>query len=45
MHCLLKRHGTLRRDEDFERVAGTKRVTAQQFEELAKSAMMKAREA
>lgn len=45
MHCLIKRYGTLRRDEDFERIAGTKRVTAQQFEELAKTAMMRAREA
>jgi hypothetical protein len=45
MHCLIKRYGTLRRDEDFERIAGIKRVTAQQFEELAKTAMMKAREA
>lgn len=34
MTCLLERYGTLRRDEDFARVAGTKRVTPQQFAEF-----------
>ena len=34
MPCLLERYGTLRRDEDFARVAGTKMVTPQQFAEL-----------
>ena len=36
MPCLLERYGTLRRDEDFARVAGTKRVTPAQFAELQK---------
>jgi len=34
MPCLLERYGTLRRDEDFARVAGTKMVTLAQFAEL-----------
>lgn len=36
MPCLLERYKTLRRDEDFVRVASTKRVTNAQFAELEK---------
>lgn len=36
MTCLLERYGMLRRDEDFARVASTKRVAPAQFAELEK---------